>query len=61
MGLISLTPTTRSAGIQVVEDLVNSNTLISDNGAIAEGMLNGTPYEFTIFSGVPVPMKDHFL
>ena len=32
-----------------------------DNGASAEGMLNGTPNEFTTFNGVPVPVKDQFL
>ena len=41
------------------------NTLIiyisGDNGASAEGMLNGTPNEFTTFNGVPVPVKDQFL
>ena len=41
------------------------NTLIiyisGDNGASAEGMLNGTPNEFTTFNGVAVPVKDQFL
>jgi Sulfatase len=41
------------------------NTLIiyigGDNGASAEGMVNGTPNEFTTFNGVPVPVKDQFL
>ncbi len=41
------------------------NTLIiyiaGDNGASAEGMLNGTPNEFTTFNGVPVPVNDQFL
>ena len=41
------------------------NTLIiyigGDNGASAEGMLNGTPNEFTTFNGVPVPVKDQLL
>jgi arylsulfatase A-like enzyme len=41
------------------------NTLIiyisGDNGASAEGMLNGTPNEFTTFNGVPVPVKAQFL
>jgi arylsulfatase len=44
--------------IQAVEDLGElDNTLIiyigGDNGASAEGMLNGTPNEFTTFNGVP--------
>ncbi|WMT77154.1 arylsulfatase [Bradyrhizobium sp. Ash2021] len=52
--------------IQAVEDLDElDNTLIiyigGDNGASAEGMLNGTPNEFTTFNGVPVPVKDQFL
>jgi arylsulfatase len=52
--------------IQSVEDLGElDNTLIiyisGDNGASAEGMLNGTPNEFTTFNGVPVPVKDQFL
>ncbi|SDA92287.1 Sulfatase [Sinorhizobium sp. NFACC03] len=52
--------------IQAVEDLGElDNTLIiyigGDNGAIAEGMLNGTPNEFTTFNGVEVPVKDQFL
>jgi arylsulfatase len=52
--------------IQVVEDLGElDNTLIiyigGDNGASAEGMLNGTPNEFTTFNGVAVPVKDQFL
>ena len=42
-----------------------NNTLIiyisGDNGASAEGMLNGTPNEFTTFNGVAVPVKDQFL
>ena len=51
--------------IQAVEDLGElDNTLIiyigGDNGASAEGMLNGTPNEFTTFNGVPVPVKDQF-
>ena len=41
------------------------NTLIiyiaGDNGASPEGMLNGTPNEFTTFNGVEVPVKDQFL
>ncbi len=49
--------------IQAVDDLGElDNTLIiyisGDNGASAEGMLNGTPNEFTTFNGVPVPVKD---
>ncbi len=52
--------------IQAVEDLGQlDNTLIiyisGDNGASAEGMLNGTPNEFTTFNGVKVPVKDQFL
>jgi len=52
--------------IQAVEDLGElDNTLIiyigGDNGASAEGNLNGTPNEFTSFNGVDVPVKDQFL
>ncbi|MCI4680348.1 arylsulfatase [Rhodoblastus acidophilus] len=52
--------------IQEVQDLGElDNTLIiyigGDNGASAEGMLNGTPNEFTTFNGVAVPVKDQFL
>ena len=52
--------------IQAVEDLGQlDNTLIiyisGDNGGSPEGMLNGTPNEFTTFNGVPVPVKDQFL
>ena len=52
--------------IQAVENLGElDNTLIiyiaGDNGASAEGMLNGTPNEFTTFNGVAVPVKDQFL
>jgi arylsulfatase A-like enzyme len=52
--------------IQAVEDLGElDNTLIiyiaGDNGASAEGMLNGTPNEFTTFNGVPVPVKAQLL
>jgi arylsulfatase A-like enzyme len=52
--------------VQAVEDLGQlDNTLIiyisGDNGASAEGMLNGTPNEFTTFNGVEVPVKDQFL
>ena len=52
--------------IQAVEDLGElDNTLViyigGDNGASSEGMLNGTPNEFTTFNGVAVPVKDQFL
>jgi arylsulfatase A-like enzyme len=52
--------------IQSVDDLGElDNTLIiyigGDNGASAEGMLNGTPNEFTTFNGVAVPVKDQLL
>ena len=52
--------------IQAVDDLGElDNTLIiyisGDNGASAEGMLNGTPNEFTTFNGVGVPVKDQYL
>ncbi len=52
--------------IQAVEDMGKlDNTLIiyisGDNGASAEGMLNGTPNEFTTFNGVPVPVKAQYL
>ena len=52
--------------IQAVENLGElDNTLIiyisGDNGASAEGMLNGTPNEFTTFNGVAVPVKDQLL
>ncbi len=52
--------------IQAVEDMGElDNTLIiyiaGDNGASAEGMLNGTPNEFTTFNGVEVPVKAQFL
>ncbi len=52
--------------IQAVEDMGKlDNTLIiyisGDNGASAEGMLNGTPNEFTFFNGIEVPVKDQFL
>lgn len=52
--------------IQAVEDMGKlDNTLIiyisGDNGASAEGNLNGTPNEFTTFNGVNVPVKDQFL
>jgi arylsulfatase len=54
--------------IQAVEDLGEfDNTLIiyigyigGDNGASAEGMLNGAPNEFTTFNGVAVQVKDQF-
>ena len=52
--------------IQAVEDLGQlDNTLIiyisGDNGASAEGMINGTPNEFTTFNGVSVPVQDQML
>jgi arylsulfatase A-like enzyme len=52
--------------IQAVEDMGKlDDTLIiyisGDNGASAEGMLNGTPNEFTTFNGIAVPVKDQFL
>ncbi len=52
--------------IQAVEDLGQlDNTLIiyisGDNGASAEGMINGTPNEFTTFNGVAVPVKAQYL
>jgi arylsulfatase len=52
--------------IQAVEDLGQwDNTLIiyisGDNGGSAEGLLHGTPNEFTSFNGVAVPVKDQFL
>ena len=52
--------------IQAVDDLGElDNTLIiyigGDNGASAEGMINGTPNEFTTFNGVSVPVKDQYL
>jgi len=52
--------------IQAVQDMGElDNTLIiyisGDNGASSEGMINGTPNEFTTFNGVPVPVKDQFL
>ena len=52
--------------IQAVEDLGElDNTLIiyigGDNGASAEGMVNGTPNEFTTFNGVEVPIKAQYL
>jgi arylsulfatase len=52
--------------IQAVEDLGQlDNTLIiyigGDNGASAEGMINGTPNELTTMNGIPVPVKDQFL
>ena len=61
------TPTTRSAGSSRPSKTFGAldNTLIiyisGDNGASAEGMLNGTPNEFTTFNGVAVPVKDQFL
>jgi len=52
--------------IQAIEDMGElDNTLViyiaGDNGASAEGMLNGTPNEFTTFNGVEVPVKDQYL
>jgi arylsulfatase A-like enzyme len=52
--------------IQAVKDLGEiDNTLIiyigGDNGASAEGMLNGTPNEYTTLNGVPVPVKAQYL
>ena len=52
--------------IQAVEDMGQlDNTLIiyisGDNGASPEGMLNGTPNEFTTFNGIAVPVKDQLL
>ncbi|XSC44735.1 arylsulfatase [Bradyrhizobium sp. RDT10] len=52
--------------MQAVADLGEwDNTLIiyisGDNGGSAEGLLHGTPNEFTSFNGVPVPVKDQFL
>jgi arylsulfatase len=52
--------------VQAVEDLGElENTLIiyisGDNGASAEGMLHGTPNEFTTFNGVPVPVAAQML
>lgn len=52
--------------IQAVSDMGElDNTLIiyisGDNGASAEGGLNGTPNEFTYFNGVTVPVKDQYL
>jgi hypothetical protein len=38
-----------------------SRYISGDNGASAEGMLNGTPNEFTTFNGVPVPVKAQYL
>jgi arylsulfatase len=67
MGLTSPTPTIEIGRvIQAVEDMGQlDNTLIiyisGDNGASAEGMLNGTPNEFTTFNGVPVPVKAQYL
>jgi arylsulfatase len=52
--------------IQAVEDMGQlDNTLIiyiaGDNGASPEGMLDGTPNEFTTFNGVAVPIKAQML
>ena len=52
--------------IQAVQDMGQlDNTLIiyisGDNGASAEGMLNGTPNEYTTLNGIPVPVKAQYL
>jgi arylsulfatase A-like enzyme len=52
--------------IQAVEDMGKlDNTLIiyisGDNGASAEGTLNGTPNEVAPLNGVEIPFKDQFL
>jgi len=52
--------------IQAVEDMGKlDNTLIiyisGDNGASAEGTLNGTPNEVAPLNGVVLPVKDQFL
>jgi arylsulfatase len=52
--------------IQAVEDQGQlDNTLIiyitGDNGGSPEGMVNGTPNEFTTFNGIEVPVKDQLL
>ena len=52
--------------IQAVEDMGQlDNTLIiyisGDNGASAEGMVNGTPNEFTTMNGIPVPVNAQYL
>ena len=52
--------------IPAIEDLGElNNTLIiylgGDNGASAEGMINGTPNEFTTFNGVRVPVNAQYL
>lgn len=52
--------------VQAVEDLGQmDNTLIvyisGHNRASAEGMVNGTPNEFTTFNGIEVPVKDQLL
>ena len=52
--------------IQQVEDMGKlDNTLIiyisGDNGASAEGTLNGTPNEVAPLNGVTIPVKDQFL
>ena len=52
--------------IQSIEDIGQlDNTLIiyinGDNGASSEGMLDGTPNEFTFFNGVAVPVKAQML
>jgi len=52
--------------IQAVDDMGQlDNTLIiyiaGDNGASPEGMLNGTPNEFSTFNGIAVPVKDQMV
>jgi len=52
--------------IQSIEDMGQlDNTLViyinGDNGASSEGMLDGTPNEFTFFNGVAVPVKAQML
>ena len=52
--------------VQAVEDMGKlDNTLIiyisGDNGASAEGTLNGTPNEVAPLNGVEIPVKDQFL
>ena len=62
-----LIPTTKSAASFRRSRIWASSTIrliiyiSGDNGASAEGMLNGTPNEFTAFNGVAVPVKDQFL
>jgi len=52
--------------VQAIEDMGKlDNTLIiyisGDNGASAEGTLNGTPNEVAPLNGVTIPLKDQFL